>query len=1503
MKLKSRPIFAASSALVIHVGVSATALHAADWLSTGTTDWNTASNWNTNRVPIKTGFNDAAIINTNSGSIATISASISATPTDIIVGNGGGSNGRVDHTAGTAQSGAGNWIKVGNNGGSGVYNLANTSTTGAGITGFAQGSGSLASGGHLRVGAGDNGTGNTGTFNMHTTGTLSATQLHVGATSGSNGRFNLESGAVTSGDVYIGNGNAGGSGRLDIAGGSLASTAWVKIGHNGGVGIINLANTGGTGGTLTGFAQGSGSMSMTGNFRLGGGDAGSGGNGTFNMNTSGSLTVSQPFDVGTQASTGVMNLDSGTVNANDLLYIGNAASSNGTINISGGTINKPNAGAFSVGAGGTGALNQSGGTISINGEFWVGSTSNGTYTMSGGSLTNNNWFVVGRNGNGTGTLNMTGGTITKNGGGDLVVGADSGTANGTILFSGGLIDVTSGLTNIGKGGGIGTLTISGTAEFRTSQMILGVGSGTGTANLNGGTIKTSAFIRGTGTGNAYFNGTLLQATADNPTFITGLGTAEIQSGGLKIDSNGKDLGSPQAFSGSGNIIKSGSGTLSLTGSSVFHTGNVVVNGGTLAINDVGAGGVDFTIADGTALKCISTNGFNTRTLGTLTMGTTGATQLNFDLGNVPGNPSFAPMAAGSLVINGSVTLNLADLDISLGTVPLLEYSAKSGSGSITLGSLPTGVTAELLDNNAGLIYLNVTSLALPRWDATLSDVWDTTTFNWLNAGFPSNYTNGSTTQFDDTVGGPTLGAVVLNSTVTPISLTFDNSTVPYSLNGTGSISGSTGLTKRGFQSLELYTANEYTGVTDLQGGTTSINSLANAGSPSSIGAAAASPANLLLSGGNLVYTGTAATTDRGFTIGAANTTIQTTADIRFDGQVVSDPNSNLIKTGTGKLGFGGSTTKTIGTINKGLRILEGTVSFSGSAANNVASELWIGDPLSTANSALEVTNSNLTSGSWIAIGIGNGTTNLASSATFTNSTVTQNGGGVSLGYAADLGGYLASSSLTLNSSTLNTVNLEIGRSTGSTAEFTSNGNSTVNATGYLQIGIETGVATVTFKDNTVYNSGNYIHIGNSTGSTGTLNVQDSASVSFSGDQELRIGNSGQGTLNQTGGSVSANGWMAIGRSTGGNGTLNLSGGTFTQANSARFIHVGEDGNGTLNISGTGAFIANSTTGLLLGDLAASSGTVNLNGGSLTANAVLDNASGTTAFNFNGGLLKAGGAANATFMNGIDTVTVQAGGAIIDSNGANISINTPLLDGGTGGGLTKQGAGNLTLTGANTYAGGTSVNNGTLTLADNAQLRFVIGANGVNNSISGTGTLQLDGDFNIDISGANTTAGNSWTLVNVGTLAETYGASFNVPGFANNSGVWTMTSGGNEWTFTEATGILTVQAAASGYATWASANAGGQTADLDFDNDGVANGVEFFMGQTGSSFTANPPLVGNTVTWPKSAGFVGSYKVETSTDLVNWTDVTGSAVDNGTSVSYTLPTGNPKLFVHLVVTPN
>ena len=109
-----------------------------------------------------------------------------------------------------------------------------------------------------------------------------------------------------------------------------------------------------------------------------------------------------------------------------------------------------------------------------------------------------------------------------------------------------------------------------------------------------------------------------------------------------------------------------------------------------------------------------------------------------------------------------------------------------------------------------------------------------------------------------------------------------------------------------------------------------------------------------------------------------------------------------------------------------------------------------------------------------------------------------------------------------------------------------------------------------------------------------------------------------------------------------------------------------------------------------------------------------------------------------------------------------------------------------------------------------------------------------------------------------------------------------------------------------YAAWATENAGSQAANLDWDNDGVSNGVEFFMGAA-SGFTANSGLVGNTVTWPNggnisSDAYGAKFAVQTSTDLTTWEDVLVQDLEsNDGSLSYIL-NGSEKQFVRLRVTP-
>jgi hypothetical protein len=117
--------------------------------------------------------------------------------------------------------------------------------------------------------------------------------------------------------------------------------------------------------------------------------------------------------------------------------------------------------------------------------------------------------------------------------------------------------------------------------------------------------------------------------------------------------------------------------------------------------------------------------------------------------------------------------------------------------------------------------------------------------------------------------------------------------------------------------------------------------------------------------------------------------------------------------------------------------------------------------------------------------------------------------------------------------------------------------------------------------------------------------------------------------------------------------------------------------------------------------------------------------------------------------------------------------------------------------------------------------------------------------------------------------------------------------------------------ASGFSAWAAPNAGSQAANLDYDSDGVLNGIEYFM-NAAPGFTANPAFVGNTVTWPNggnipSSGYGTQFVVQISSDLVNWEDVPNQNLNSNTdgpggSLSYTA-SGTGKQFVRLKVMAN
>ncbi len=745
---------------VVVISCALSAANAQDnfWTGTASTDWNTAGNWSLGNVP--TGQN--AIVDTAPANIATISADISATPNDIVVRGGG----RLDHTAGTAGTGGGSWMFVGQDNTAGTYNLANTGSAAGGITGFAQGTGSLNATGNLLVGAfGDN---RTGTVRVNTSGTLAVSgELFIGDSQNSVGDFSLETGVLTvNNKILVGNNR--GVGTLTMSGGTITKTGGDEtfVGRDNGTGTL---------------AQSGGTVTLNHNLYVG---QGSGANGTYSIGDGAVLNIGRDFVVGRESGTGTLTMtggtitktgdekfivghnngvgvvvqSGGTISANNELYIGNenAGASGtytlsgagalsvanevvvgreggtGTLNVDGGTITTTGNGNMYIGRrNGTGTLNQTAGVISVIKEFGVGTRDGdkigiGTYNLSGGSLAATNTIFIGKELGASGTMTMTGGTMSTSD--KLQIGHNQ--ATGVLTQSGGIVNVQNEvyIGNENSGSSVGTYTLSGSAELTVgNEVLVGRDNATGTFNLDGGTVTTKKIEGGTGNATVNFNGGILKARESQGAFITNLDVANVQAGGITIDSNGFDLGISQTLSGPGGLTKIGSGVLEFSGTATY-TGDTNVAAGTLRL------------ANGTALassRIVPLSG------GTVAI----APYLQASVGGLSPNAG-GLTDVGSGYVTVAAGLSVADMLVAL-TAGRGDGSW-SGTTGITSSTAANDVAASIprtvgwLDNGDGSVTF---AYAAPGdtnldWQVDVLDASNFLSFGKYDTGLPATWLEG-----------------------------------------------------------------------------------------------------------------------------------------------------------------------------------------------------------------------------------------------------------------------------------------------------------------------------------------------------------------------------------------------------------------------------------------------------------------------------------------------------------------------------------------------------------------------------------------------------------------------------------------------------------------------------------------------------------------------------------------------------------------------------------------
>ncbi len=502
------------------------------------------------------------------------------------------------------------------------------------------------------------------------------------------------------------------------------------------------------------------------------------------------------------------------------------------------------------------------------------------------------------------------------------------------------------------------------------------------------------------------------ATLSGVNTYTGLTT--VSGGALRLSGAG-------TINGSSAITINGNGEKFLQTSSAASTPAITLSQGTLdGTGSVGA----VSVGAGSGAVVAHGNGAAAAlTLSALTFN--GAATTNFSLaGGATTTPGMIVTGALSTpnTGTGAVAVNVTAVNpwINGTTYDLIGYGSFSGATTDfskgTIGGLLVRQSATLGNDTSGKFITLTVNGDNPKWTGLDSTAWVVGATggnsNWKlgTAATATNYIEGDVVLFDDSAtSAVTPGAVTVNSAnVGPVSATFNNSTINYTLAGSFGITGGGGLVKNGSAQLAISNSNSYTGPTAITAGTLSLTGTLGAGA-----------------GGGTAISSAAVFTESSAGVIAGASTLTVTAGTTTLAGVNTYTGLTTLSGGTLNINSNGALGSTSGTIAP-LTISGGTLQYAASSTNTDLSGRTV--TFGSGGATIDVNGNNVT----YANAVGNGgsgslklvnsgpaaTLTLNGASTFTGGTIISSGilalGRWSAGSPTIVNGPVGTGAITLN---------------------------------------------------------------------------------------------------------------------------------------------------------------------------------------------------------------------------------------------------------------------------------------------------------------------------------------------------------------------------------------------------------------------------------------------------------------------------------------------------------